>query len=128
VVDNDKDVCDFTVRFFEERNFEISSATSGKDALQAIKKYRPDIVLLEIDLKDIRGAEILRRIRIINRSTTIIIVSGIDDLEIIDKAKRWGAIAYLTKPILLNELMDTVLRHLGREHRFFELKRMPRNV
>lgn len=127
VVDNKKEVCDFTVRFFEERNFEVFSVTNGNDALQIIKKNRPDVVLLEMKMKDISGIEILKQIKKISRNTKVIVVTCVKDIDIMDEARRSGAIAYLTKPILLNELIDTVLKNLGSERELFELKKGPRN-
>lgn len=128
VVDSEKDVCEFTVRFFEERNFDVFSATNGNDALLGIKKDRPDIILLDLKAKDISGIEILKRIRKISRNTKVIVVTGVNDIEIINEAITLGAIAYLTKPIVLSELMDIVAKNLGRQCRFFELKRVLRNV
>lgn len=128
LVDDEKDVRDFTARFFEERNFEVLSATSGNDALLAIKKDRPDIVLLEMKMKDMSGIEILKHIRKVSRATKVIVVSCVNDVEIIDEARRSGIIAYLTKPVLLNELMDIVLKNIGKKRRFFKLKRAARNV
>ena len=128
LVDHEKDVCDFTARFFEERNFEVRSATNGSDTLRAVKKERPDIVLLEVRLKDMSGAEVLRNIKKISRNTKVIVVSHVADMEIIKEAKSLGIVAYLTKPVLLSELMEIVLKNIGGEPRFFELKRVSKNV
>ena len=123
LVDKEKEVCDFIVRFFSERNFEVLNATNGIDALLAIKRDRPDIVLLELEMNDIDGIEVLRRIRKIKRNIKVIVVTSINDIEIMNEAKRLGVISYLTKPIVLSELMDIVLKNLGRKKRFFKLKR-----
>lgn len=122
IIDNEKDVCDFTVGFFKERNFEASSAINGRDALQIIKRGRPDIILLEMEMKSPGGIEILKYIRNINQDIKVIVVTRVNEMEIMDEAIKLGVIAYLTKPILLNELMDIVLRNLGRQRRFFEWK------
>ena len=123
LVEEKKEVRDFIVRFFSERNFDVLNATNGIDALLAIKRDRPDIVLLELEMKDMDGIEVLRRIRKIKRNIKVIVVTSIDDIEIMNEAKRLGIISYLTKPIVLSELMDIVLKNLGRKKRFFKLKK-----
>ena len=123
LVEEKKEVRDFIVRFFSERNFDVSNATNGIDALLMIKRDRPDIVLLELEMNDMDGIEALRRIRKIKRNIKVIVVTSINDIEIMNEAKQLGIISYLTKPIVLSELMDIVLKNLGRKKRFFELKR-----
>jgi len=128
VVDKDKDVCDFIVRFFKERNFEVFNVTNGNDALRVIKKGRPHIVLTELEMKDIGGIEILEHIKNTRQDIKVIIVSSVNDIKIMNEAKGLGAVAYLTKPISLSELMDVISQNLGRRRRFFELNRVSKNV
>ena len=123
LVDEKKDIRDFIVRFFRERNFEVLNATNGIDALLAIKKERPDIVLLELNMQDMDGIELLKRIRKIKQNTKVIVITDISDIEIMNKARQLGVISYLTKPIILSDLMDIVLKNLGRR-RFFKFKRV----
>lgn len=128
VIDSERDVCDFTVRFFAERNFEVFSATNGGEALEIIKKDSPHIVLLELEMKDLDGLEVLRHIRKIRQNTKIIIISSVDDIAIMNEARRLGVVAYLTKPVLLSELMDIVSKNLGSGRKFFELKRVSKDA
>ena len=126
LVDERKDIRDFIARFFTERNFEVSDAASGADAITAVKRDRPDIVLLELKMEDMDGIELLKRIRKVKPDTKVIAVSCVDDIEVISEAKRLGIISYLTKPVILSELMEVVLKNLGTERRFFRLKKVPR--
>lgn len=128
VVDNEKDVCDFVVGFFKERNFEAFSAINGNDALQIIRKKHPDIILLEMKIKDMSGIEILGRIKEIDRDAKVIVVSYIDNAAIIENIKKLGVEAYLTKPVSLSELMETVLKNLGKQRRLFKLKNGTKGV
>ena len=75
-----------------------------------------------------RKKTFLRNIKKINRNTKVIVVSRLADMEIIKEAKNLGIVAYLTKPVLLSELMEIVLKNIGAEPRFFELKRVSKNV
>ena len=128
LADEKKDIRDFITRFFSERNFEVSNAANGIDTLLAMKKERPDIVLLEPKMRDMDGIELLKRIRRMKQNTKVIVVTGLNDIEIMNEAKRLGVIAYLIKPIVLNNLMDIILKNLGTRRRFFKLKRASGNV
>ena len=48
IVDDERDVCDFVKNFFEERGFEVLTASNGKEALPIAEKEEPLIVLLDI--------------------------------------------------------------------------------
>ena len=75
-------------------------------------------------MEDMDGIEILKRIRKIRPGTKVIAVSSVDDIAIISEAKQLGVLSYLTKPIVLGELMDVVLRNLGKQKRFFKFKKV----
>lgn len=123
LVDDETDVCDFMLRFFEERNFQVLSAASGNEALLIVKKDRPDIILLDIRMKDKDGIEVLKEIKTINGDAKVVMVTCVDDAEAMARAKSLGAAAYITKPLVLSDLMEVVLRNLGARRNFFDLRR-----
>ncbi len=123
LVDDEIDVCDFMFRFFEERNFEVSSAITGDEALLTIKRDRPDIILLDIRMKGGDGIEILREIKKIDSGAKVVMVTCVNDTEEMARAKDLGAVAYITKPLVLSDLMEVVLRNMGRRHNLFNLRR-----
>ncbi|MDD5680281.1 MAG: response regulator [Candidatus Omnitrophica bacterium] len=123
LVDDEADVCNFMMRFFEERNFEAFSATSGNEALRILEKDRPDIILLDIKMKDRDGMEILKEIKNINKDAKVVMVTCVDDTEAMKRAKDLGAAAYITKPLVLSDLMEIVLRNLSRSRSFFSFRR-----
>ncbi len=125
LVDDEADVCDFMLRFFGERNFEVLSATNASEALLIAKRDRPDIVLLDIRMKDRDGMEILKEIRTMNSDAKVVMVTCVDDAETAKKAKALGAADYVTKPLVLSDLMDVVLRNLGKRRSFFSFRRRP---
>lgn len=128
LVDERKDICNFIVRFFRERNFEVLNATNGMDAVRAVKKEHPDIVLLELKMPDMDGLDILKRIKEVRGDARVIALTSVDDRETMFEAMRLGVVSYLTKPVVLGELVDVILANLGRRKRFFKLKRIPANV
>ncbi|MEA3305653.1 MAG: response regulator [Candidatus Omnitrophota bacterium] len=127
LVDDEKDICDFIARFFGERNFEVICAMNGANAVLFMKKDRPDIVLLDIKMKDMDGIEILKRIKDVNRAAAVVMVSCIDDTDTMNKARALGAAAYLTKPIALKELLEVVMKNTAKRNRLFGFGKMPKD-
>jgi DNA-binding response OmpR family regulator len=108
VVDDEVDICDFVQNFFKERNFEVFVAYDGKEALEIVKSKRPEIVLLDIKMPVLNGMDTLKEIRKIDSRVKVIMVTAIEDSEKAKEAKQHGAVEYITKPLLLEQLERTV--------------------
>ena len=108
VVDDEIDVCDFVKHFFEERNFLVLTALNGTEAIRLVRKENPDIILLDVRMNGIDGIETLRRIKEVNKKAKVIMVTAIDDSEKISVASKLGAVHYVTKPLVLEELESVV--------------------
>ena len=109
VVDDEKDVCDFTENFFKDRGFSVSCAYNGRDAISILEKEHPEIILLDVKMEGMDGITALKQIRQIAPSTMVIMVTAVDDIEKISQAKILGARDYVTKPLVLEELEKKVL-------------------
>ena len=112
VVDDENDICDFVKTFFKERGFHVYTALSGEDALDMAKKERPDIVLLDIKMKGMDGLAALKHIKELDRSIKIIMVTALADQDKMHEAYKLGACDYITKPLILDYLEQTVLKNL----------------
>ena len=108
VVDDEVDICDFVQNFFKERNFEVFVAYDGKEALEVVKSKRPEIVLLDIKMPVLDGMDTLKEIRRLDSKARVIMVTAIEDSEKAEEAKHHGAVEYITKPLLLEQLERTV--------------------
>lgn len=86
------------IRFFE--------AETGNGGLHMAKEYQPDIILLDLNLPDISGFEVLNQLRRTNgcETTPVIAVSGDNLPEDIQIGMQAGFHGYLTKPIIIDEL------------------------
>ena len=93
LVDKNKDIRDFIGRFFTERNFEVLDTSSSLDALLIIERDSPDIVLLELKMPDMDGIEMIKRIKKLNQNTKIVVISDIDDVEIMSQSRRLGELS-----------------------------------
>ena len=78
--------------------------TDVQKALTDYKKTKPDIIVAEVGLKGINGIDAIRLFRKKNRNVQIIMISTINDFDVIKKAFKHGANGYLTKPMTADKL------------------------
>ena len=112
VVDDENDICDFVKAFFKDRGFHVFTALNGEEALSIAKRERPDLVLLDIKMKGMDGLAALKHIRELDRSIKIIMVTALEDQDKMREAYKLGACDYITKPLILDYLEETVLKNL----------------
>jgi DNA-binding response OmpR family regulator len=114
IVDDEVDVREFAANFFRKRKIEVTTASSGEEALSLLEKQKVDLILLDIKMSGIDGIETLRRIRERDKDTGVIMVTGRkpEDEESFDKCRQLGATDYIHKPLELDELERIVLKEL----------------
>jgi Response regulator containing CheY-like receiver, AAA-type ATPase, and DNA-binding domains len=89
-------------------DYEIKSFTTGKDCLDAIHQA-PDVVTLDYRLPDMKGLDVLKRIKEINEDIQIILISEQDDIEVVVTLLQNGAYDYIVKSRDIRErLLNTV--------------------
>jgi len=109
VVDDEKDVCDFVKSFFEERGFKVFTASNGKEALPIAESEAPLIILMDIRMPHMDGIEALKHIKKKSPQNRVIMVTCVEDIDKVDKTKELGAETYITKPLVLDELVRAVM-------------------
>lgn len=95
--------------------FDVSEASNGKTALDAVKEELPDLILLDLGLPDISGNELLRMWRERGIDVPVVILSSRTDEAGIVTALESGADDYVTKPFGINELSARI--HVALRHR-----------
>ena len=118
VVDDEPQIQRFLHATLEVHQYDVSLAATAAAALEHVAAWRPDLVLLDLGLRDSSGLEVIRRVR--EWSDVPIIVLSVRDRED-DKvaALNLGADDYVTKPFGTNELLARIqvaLRHAARVH------------
>ena len=82
--------------------------STARDFLEAFKTDAFDLILLDISLPDASGLELYASIRDRSKTLPVIIISGHAELDAIQEAKRRGVSDYITKPVDLDALCETV--------------------
>ncbi|MBU2358013.1 MAG: response regulator transcription factor [Alphaproteobacteria bacterium] len=89
-------------------NLNVYSTDMGEEGIDLAKLYDYDLILLDLNLPDINGHEVLRQLRLARIDTPILILSGEDDTENKLKGFGFGADDYLTKPFHREELVARI--------------------
>lgn len=87
----------------------VGEAANGLDAVTEAARLRPDLVLLDMRLPDIGGAEVCRRILEAQPETKVLVLTSFDDDEEISASLLAGASGYVMKDIPPSELVHTIL-------------------
>jgi DNA-binding NtrC family response regulator len=96
----------------EGSGYEAVAVESGEDALRSLDERTPDLVLLDVRLPGIDGLEVLRRIRSMDPSVVVVMLSAGDAVEQAIRCREEGAFDYLVKPFDLAEVLQVVDRAL----------------
>jgi DNA-binding NtrC family response regulator len=112
VVDDDYSVRSSIAEGLAKHGYAVTGAVSGKDAFKKLRNEEFDLVLLDVQLPDVNGIELLSRIRQNWDDTVVIMVSAVGGVETAVEAMQRGAFHYITKPCRLDELAILVQKGL----------------
>jgi DNA-binding NtrC family response regulator len=110
----------FASTFLEEHGYRITHAGSASVAIEAFAKDRPDLVILDLNLPDLHGVEVLRRFRSQSSEVRIVVLTSYGDAGNAVTALKAGATDYLTKPIELSQLLEGIREALATAPRAVE--------
>jgi two-component system, cell cycle response regulator CtrA len=92
----------------QNANLNVYATDLGEEGIDLAKLYDYDLILLDLNLPDMNGHEVLRQLRVAKVETPILILSGMDDTESKLKGFGFGADDYMTKPFNRQELIARI--------------------
>src|SRR5687767_13019055 len=113
IIDDDKDLCFVLKRFLSKHGFEVLDASTGKMALEILESVEPDLILCDFRLEDMSGSSILKKIKEKNPSVPVIIITGYSNIKTAVEVMKLGAMDYVTKPLLPDEILLTIRKALA---------------
>lgn len=115
VVDDEPEIVRALERSLRVHEYEVFTASSGEEALIAVRAYRPDVMLLDLGLPGMSGLEVCRQVRAQSNLPIIVLsVKGAEHDKV--QALDLGADDYIPKPFGINEVLARVrvaLRHIA---------------
>lgn len=108
IIDDNNDICLLLERFLSKQGYKTASVLRGEDALTLLRKETYELVICDFKLPDIDGLEMLRRIKVLNPATAVIIITGYSDVRVAVQSVKHGAYDYVTKPLYPDEILYTI--------------------
>ena len=114
VIDDDTSICNFIeIALGRIPNLSITTEHRAKPALKKCESGKFDIVLTDLNMPEITGVEVLKLVKEKHPDTPVIIMTGYPSIENSVECLRLGAADYVLKPLMLEDLTQTVNRVMG---------------
>ncbi len=112
IMDDTAVVLELLKRYLTAQRYEVLVAETGEQGLALLEAATPDLILLDVRMPGMGGIKTLRELRSKLKNIPIIMLSGVDDVQIAQTAFDYGATDYVTKPIDLATLKKVMATHL----------------
>jgi two-component system, chemotaxis family, chemotaxis protein CheY len=110
VVDDEADIRTFIRETLVDEGYEVDLAGGGAEALRAVEANRPDLIMLDVNMPDVDGWDVLAQLRAAaGPQTPVVVMTAGYNAQ--DQALASGAQGYLGKPFDLDDLLSTVAAH-----------------
>ncbi|MBI3252340.1 MAG: response regulator [Candidatus Omnitrophica bacterium] len=115
LVEDEQDIANVLAVRLEVNGYEVILAKDGEEALQKVKKEKPDLVILDLMLPKINGFEVCRMLKFDGafKNLPIIVLSALHQQQDREKIQQYGADAYFIKPFDLNLLLVKIKALIG---------------
>ena len=120
-VDDESSILRIIAMQLESEGFEVQTASTGEEAIEALTTIDPDIVVLDVVMPGMTGLDVQRALAKQGLKCPVIFVTGHGDVRTSVQAMRGGAVDFLTKPFELCELLDALERAISRSRHFREI-------
>jgi DNA-binding response OmpR family regulator len=112
LVEDDERISQPLVRMLQAEGFSVRHVGGGEEALAAVQESTPDLVLLDLSLPDIDGLDVCRRLRAMNPSLPIVMLTARNEEVDVVVGLDAGADDYITKPFRVGELTARIRTRL----------------
>ncbi len=123
IVEDENDCAELLTYNLQKENYEAVIARNGKEAIEAVQRQMPDVVLLDVMMPELNGWEVCRILResTNGKSLPIIMLTALSEEEERVKGLSLGADDYLSKPYSVKELLLKIKKYIDRQETIKEL-------
>ncbi|MCB4790593.1 MAG: response regulator [Elusimicrobia bacterium] len=112
IVDDEPDILLILGEFLSNEGFRVLTAKNGKQAVEKVKEYPVDLILLDMAMPELNGIEALKQVKAIKPELPAIMITAYRDAEKVVEAFRLGAYDCIFKPFDLKYLRKSILAQL----------------
>lgn len=98
--------------FLEQNGCMVETGSTAEEGMKKIRALDLNVILLDINLPDENGIDVLKQIKEISPHVPVIMITGMKDIEIATECMKLGAVDYITKPIDYQKLNNVVQDYL----------------
>lgn len=110
--DDEIDLLKPYILFLEERDYKVTTAANGVDALSLVEENDFDLIFLDENMPGISGLETLERIKSISPSTPVVMITKSEEEDIMDEALGGKISDYLIKPVNPKQILLTIKKNI----------------
>ena len=110
IVDDEEKVCHALEQFFVHRGYAVRAVCGGDEAVALTGVFHPDVVLLDLLMPGMDGVETLKRLKQLQPSPKVLMLSAVNHADVVKGALALGADFYICKPVNLADLERVVQR------------------
>lgn len=108
VIEDQEDLAELYEEAIKNAGYKSRAALSGEEGIAEFRANGADVILLDMTLPEMHGAEVLREIRALNASVPVIIITGEASEQLHQQCERLGVHDYLKKPVDYNALLTSI--------------------
>ncbi len=108
LVDDEKEFVEALAERLRTRDFHVTMAFSGDEALEKLKEYNFDVTILDVRMPGLDGIEALRAIKKLKPLTEVLMLTGHGTIETAIEGMKIGAFDFLIKPCEIDVLLDKI--------------------
>ena len=108
VVEDEIEILDLLEKGLKRHNFEIEVSRDGRDAIEKVESFSPDIVILDIMIPELDGVSVLKWVKEHYPHVKVIMATAKDEIEDIKNGFQSKADYYITKPYVFDEIIKSV--------------------
>ena len=113
VVDDEKSMRDFLAILLKKEGYQVTTASGGRQAVEAIHREIYDLVITDIRMSDLDGMGVLKAVKEHTPQTAVMMITAYGSTESAVEAMRLGACDYITKPFQVNDIQVRVRKALA---------------
>jgi two-component system NtrC family response regulator len=107
-VDDEQNLLELLITVLGKRGFKVKTASNGLDALKLVDQESFELAILDVKMGPVNGVQLLKEIKDRQPVTKVIMMTAYPTSETRAQASSNGASAYLTKPVDIRSLIDTI--------------------